>query len=68
MGQAKLRGSFEQRKELAEFHINEKDRYQRWLRIHKPKETKETKEQRNASTALNLSRAMSFGSGLLFLN
>ena len=64
MGQAKLRGSFEQRKAVAEFHIGENERLQCWLRANRPKETR---EQRNARTTLNVLRAMAFGSGLLFL-
>jgi len=37
MGQAKRRGSFEQRKAEAEYHASEKQRYQKWLKEHRPR-------------------------------
>lgn len=37
MGQAKQRGTFEQRKAQAEFFRAENERYQQWLKAHRPR-------------------------------
>ena len=63
MGQARQRGSFEERKKLAEFYIDEKNRYQRWLKAHKPKETR---RERKARVTFNCLRAIACGNGIYF--
>lgn len=63
MGQAKLRGSFEDRKKESIFYKSENKRYQNWLKGHRPKETR---SQREAIITFNVLRAMTYGSGFYF--
>jgi hypothetical protein len=39
MGEAKRRGTFQQRKAEAEFYANERNRYEKWLKDHRPRVT-----------------------------